>query len=133
MSGSRHGREVAIICHGIPGKDRGTGLHLESASKAVKCLESRGLLVCERSSGGRTIYHVRLIPEVYGKSEHEERKSSSEKNVQKERNTERSAQRKSPATPKAPRNPEALLNSTPEDELRDIYRTKTATEISPTW
>jgi hypothetical protein len=44
------------ICHGIPGKDRGTGLHLESASKAVKCLESRGLLGLHggKSTGPRT-------------------------------------------------------------------------------
>jgi hypothetical protein len=58
------------IRDGIPGKDRGTGLHLESGSKAVKGLESRGLLVCERKSGGRTAYHIRLILEVCGKSEH---------------------------------------------------------------
>jgi hypothetical protein len=154
------------ICDGIPGKDRGTGLHLESASKAVKALESRGLLVCERRSGGRTSYHVRLITAVYGKSEHhrsenpntavygksehEERKSSSETEGLKERNPGRSAALHSRATPKDQRNLQAspkltplrvdddekaqpqvsIVFATPEDELREICRVKTATEIS---
>ena len=37
------------------------GLRRIFYGRAVKCLEARGLLRNERRSGGRTIYHVRLI------------------------------------------------------------------------
>jgi len=62
---------------------------------------------------------------VCGKSEREERKSSSEKNGQKERSTGRSAEPKNRATPKAPRNPEASLKPTPlrtvDDEIPQAH------------
>ena len=107
------------ICTGIPGKDRGTGLHIETASTAVKSLQSRGLLVCERKPGGRTLYNLRIADEVYGKSEHyrsenpntqvygkaedEERKSSSEKKAQKKTTLRRFGSLRNDSIPRAHR------------------------------
>ena len=87
------------ICNGIPGKDMGTGLHIETA-RSRRSLEAKGLVTAKRRTGGRTTYTLSVM-EVYGKSEHpcseipnstafgksvhEERKSSSERNVQKQR------------------------------------------------
>jgi|SRR5581483_11335304 len=58
------------ICTGIPGKDRGTGLHIETASAAVKGLEAKGLVIIQRNPGGRTTYTLPVASGVYGKSEH---------------------------------------------------------------
>ncbi len=154
------------IANGIPGKDRGTGLHIETVGTAVKHLEAIGLIACERSPGGRTIYTIRVADEVYGKSghplsenphsalygksEHEERKSSSEKKYKKESNTARlqgnprlrRAEAPDAPTLKAqsilsscdddgePEATESIAYTTPKEELQHIYRTKTGSEIS---
>jgi hypothetical protein len=94
----RHQTEVGLraICNGVPGKDHGTGLHIETASAAIKSLEEKGILLAKREPGGRTIYTLPVWPAigksehlrsenpntmVYGKSEHEERKVTSERKL----------------------------------------------------
>ncbi len=154
---------LRTICNGIPGKDRGTGLHIETASIAVKGLEARGLVIPKYQPGGRTTYTL-PVSEVYGKSEHprseipnspafgksvhEERKSSSETNTEKkslgptaEQRPKKLARIPGPQTnrrnspmkaddEKAKANPRPPY-ANPEDELRDLYRTKTGLEITP--
>ena len=152
------------ICHGRPGKDRGTGLHIETASIAVKNLEAKGLVLAKCPPGGRATYtlpvselygkpeHPRSeIPNsrVYGKSVHEEINSSSERKIQKETRSsavEQREARKPAATPRpstkaqnpsmkaddeGPKPNPPLPYASPEDELRDIHRTKTGREIAP--
>jgi Penicillinase repressor len=58
------------ICSGIPGKDLGTGLHIDTVVTVITSLEARGLLVCERKPGRRTTYVPRIKNSAYGKSEH---------------------------------------------------------------
>jgi hypothetical protein len=163
----RNSTEIGLrrICHGQPGKDRGTGLHLETASDAVKSLEARGLLTATRHPGGRTVYVLATSTWVYGKSEqprsenpngqvytkpeHVERKSSSEKNGLKKSDDDKSAQiqissarGRSPTKPnsktitskandRAPNTNPQIIYSSPEDELRDIYRKKALSEMTP--
>ncbi len=109
---------LRTICNGMPGKDRGTGLHIETASTAVKGLEARGLVVPNRQPGGRTTYTL-PVSEVYGKSEHprseipnsrafgksvhEEINSSSERNTEKERRSSAVEQREAQKPAAAPR------------------------------
>jgi DNA-binding transcriptional ArsR family regulator len=57
------------ICNGVPGKDRGTGLHIETASSAVKDLTAKGIVISNREPGGRTTYTLPVSAGVYGKSE----------------------------------------------------------------
>lgn len=64
------------ICGGIPGKDHGTGLHIDTVVTVVSSLEARGLLVCERKVGGRTTYFPRIENQVYGKSEYPPRQNA---------------------------------------------------------
>jgi hypothetical protein len=86
------------ICSGIPGKDSGTGLHLETAQKAVRGLEQKGALLCNGGAGPRNVrstYSIKLMETAtdrtenpngdrtenpngrpYGKSEHVKEKSS---------------------------------------------------------
>lgn len=149
------------ICSGRPGKDRGTGLHIETASIAVKNLEAKGLVIPQRRRGGRTTYTLPIVDvygesehpstenpnrRVFGKSAHEERKSSSETNTQKERRglTTELGQARQTAAPRLRTNAknnsmkaddeepkQRLRYTSPEDELRDIHRTKTGVEIAP--
>lgn len=120
------------ICNGRPGKDRGTGLHTETASIAVKNLEAKGLVLAKCQPGGRTTYtlpvsqvygkseHARSeIPNsrAYGKSVHEEINSSSERNMQKERRgltVEQREVRKPAATPR-PRHKEPSTKADDEE------------------
>src|SRR6185295_16825673 len=73
----QHAAGLRRICNG-------TGLHLETVADAVKRLRARGLLSYKGRPGQRNVYTLRFTKEVYGKSEHVERKSSSETKPKKE-------------------------------------------------
>jgi hypothetical protein len=112
---------LRVICNGVPGKDRGTGLHLETAAVAIKSLEAKGIVLTDRQPGGRTTYTLPVSSavygksersrsenpntEVYGKSEHEERKV----------NTERKLKSSSPSPPSNE------LSTYPEEEEEQLY------------
>jgi hypothetical protein len=90
------------ICSGIPGKDSGTGLHLETALAAVRGLEKKGALLCNGGAGPRngvrSTYSIKLMETAadrtenpngsrtenpngspYGKSEHVKERSPERK------------------------------------------------------
>ncbi len=124
------------ICTGIPGKDRGTGLHLETAHAAVTRLVAKGLVVCNGGSGTRngvrSTYSINLQGGAnltenpkgdltenpkggpFGKSvDVKERKSSSERKVRK-KGVQRTVVEAEP-TP-APETPKPKPNSLKADD-----------------
>jgi hypothetical protein len=158
---------IRRICNGNPGKDHGTGLDTETAANAINSLESKGLLTAQRIPGGRTTYSLRFQSDVYGKSGHpcaenpdtsvygkseqEERKSSSERKLKKETKPQRSKSRPGqPARTRQETTPaktiisarldddekklsvnEPIVHPLPEVEIRAIFKDKTGLEMNP--
>jgi hypothetical protein len=131
---------LRTICKGIPGKDRGTGLHIETTSQAVKGLEARGLVLPKRPPGGRTTYTLPVAnvygksaqarsenpnSRVFGKSVHEERKSSSERNGKKQRRggtLEQTRAQTPAATPEPPTKPKNTSMKADDEEPKPKQR-----------
>lgn len=93
----RNGDWIGIrqICRGLPGKDQGTGLHLETAYRAARSLAAKGLLRCHGEGNNRRfLCPVRRDPPAairreapappppaYGKSVHDDAPAAYGKSV----------------------------------------------------